>query len=367
MHEPASARSRRPRPVADAPRPDAATVAKAWLLELMAAAPLEAVAAVRAADLAREGPVLCGALLAALRDDDALERLRPGGELGALAARAGHLAGANSPARAAAAIEALRAAAWAELWAELRAPAPALVADLAMRLAYACGLIAQAVLSAEGRPGVVVPSFEGHAATGHERAAESPPAAVAEPAPEPEPRAPSGAGAAAEPRPAGDARVSHDGMFVVTDARATAAEPWLDAIARRLERHETDHLPFAVLAVEIDDIDRIAASERGSAVATAVQAVERAICDALHPADMLVRERLGRYWLTAPDTDQAGAGALGERIAAATAATPPLHGAPLTISVGLACCPHDGEDAESLASWADEGVFAARSAGLPLA
>ena len=122
-----------------------------------------------------------------------------------------------------------------------------------------------------------------------------------------------------------------------------------------------------MLAVEIDDVERIVASEPGSEVATAVQGVERAMCDALRPADMLVRERLGRYWITAPDTDPPGARVLGEKIAEATGATPPLHGAPLTVSIGLASCPQDGEGAERLAGRADEGVFAARAAGVRIA
>ena len=69
---------RRPRPVADAPAVDAAVVAKAWLLALVADAPLAQAGNVPAAELARGGPALCGAILAALASDAELERLVAG-------------------------------------------------------------------------------------------------------------------------------------------------------------------------------------------------------------------------------------------------------------------------------------------------
>jgi GGDEF domain-containing protein len=98
-----------------------------------------------------------------------------------------------------------------------------------------------------------------------------------------------------------------------------------------------------------------------------MEAAERAICNELRPADMLVRERLGRYWLTAPETDLATGRALGQRLADAVAAAAFHHGAPLALSIGLAVAPDDALDAEMLAAHADEGLFAARAAGVRLA
>ena len=43
------------------------------------------------------------------------------------------------------------------------------------------------------------------------------------------------------------------------------------------------------------------------------------------------------------------------------------RGAPLRASVGIAVSPDDGTDAASLVAHADEGVFAARAAGVDLA
>src|SRR5271156_4056536 len=69
---------RRPRPVADAPvaaLADGEAVAKRWLMELMAATPLAAAGALPTTEMARRGPGVCAALLAALGGDEALERL----------------------------------------------------------------------------------------------------------------------------------------------------------------------------------------------------------------------------------------------------------------------------------------------------
>jgi hypothetical protein len=80
------------RPVADAPvaaltaAPDA--LARDWLVALMARAPLTAAASVPVAELAREAPALCAAMVRALASELELERLAQG-DLAALAARAG--------------------------------------------------------------------------------------------------------------------------------------------------------------------------------------------------------------------------------------------------------------------------------------
>src|SRR3954454_8523224 len=97
-----------PRPVAGVPPPalaDGEAVAKAWLLALLAGAPLADAAGVagaalagEGAALAAEGPALCAAVLDAVGAVAALDDLRAGGDRAALAARAGALAGARDPA-----------------------------------------------------------------------------------------------------------------------------------------------------------------------------------------------------------------------------------------------------------------------------
>jgi GGDEF domain-containing protein len=457
---------RRPRPVADAPGVDATAVAKAWLLALVADAPLAQAGAVPAAELARGGPALCSGVLVALGSDTELERLVGGADgrapLGAAAAR---LTGARTAAGLAAGVEALRAATWRALRAELRDPVPELVADLADRLAYVCARVTEASLStpladAPGRSGPLaealssvppvgdpsrveppaggpsraepgVPRHEGirafapapprrddgaRAADPLREAAEGAAAAVAQErtatgsgAAEPladrdEPPTPPPAGVqvvdlparpadldpltslaeelAAAP-PTGVAGVpSHDAMYApaadaptVTRLRrvdtswedvADAGPPWLAAISKRLERRVVDGRPFAVFVVEVDDLDRLLASQTGREVAIALETAERGLTAELAPADLVVRERLGRWWLTSPDRDPDAARDLGTRVAAAISRAQ-LGSAPLSVSIGVAGCPEDGESLDALAGRADEGMFAARAAGVALA
>jgi GGDEF domain-containing protein len=321
---------RAPRPVADVPvgsLADGSVVAKGWLVALVDAAPLQAVAAVPAGELAEHGPSLCAAVLEALSSEAALDRLRPGGDRAQLAARAAQLAGARDPATAVVAVEALRTAAWDALHSD--------DAALAIRLAHVCAAVLEASLAC---------------------AAAAPPAATAPP--------PAGALTPTEPPSfaAGPEVVIHDARH-----HDDGHEPWRAPIERRLERQLQDGRPFAVLAMEIDDLDRLLAAATGREVVEAIEGAERAICGELRPADMLVRERLGRYWLTAPETDVSSARALGQRLADAVSSAAFHHGAPLAMSIGLAVAPDDALDAEQLAAHADEGVFAARAAGVRLA
>ena len=85
------------------------------------------------------------------------------------------------------------------------------------------------------------------------------------------------------------------------------------------------------------------------------------------PGDVLGREDDGRLWIVAADLGAPGARALAERLADAVAAVPPLRGAPLTVSIGLAASPADGTDRDALTARADESLYAARAAGVPIA
>jgi GGDEF domain-containing protein len=323
---------RAPRAVADAPFADGAVIAKAWLVALVEAAPLRSAARLPVSSLAAEGPALCAAMLDALGSEAALDRLRPGGDRAGLAARAAQLAGAQDPSSAVAALEALRAAAWYALASD--------DAQLAIRLAHVCATVLESAVA-----GTVTQS------------AASIPAPVPTVVPEPDPLP----GPRLVPDP--------EQEVVIYDARTNGevTEPWRAPIERRLERQLQDGRPFSVLTMEVDDLDRLLASATGREVVEAIEAAERAICNELRPADMLVRERLGRYWLTAPETDLATGRALGQRLADAVAAAAFHQGAPLALSIGLAVAPDDALDAEMLAAHADEGLFAARAAGVRLA
>lgn len=343
----------RPRPVADVPPAalaDGIAAAKAWLLALVSAAPLDAVPSLPTADLAREAPALCAAVLRATGSDGELARLVPGGDLADLAAGAGRLAGAQTPAAAAAAVGRLRTA----LWEVLSPPAGRLdgahVAGLAARLAYVCDIVIQATLSAPG--GI---------------------AGAAEPA-----RSASDPGerGRAELRVAGTPaegaqRDPLDALADVVGVRgggsAQPDEPWTAAVAERVRLHRRDGRPFMVLAVEADEAERLLAADHDGEAARALARAEEAMRREVRADDVVVREHPGRLWLVAPKVDPADARVFGERLAAAVTQAASLHGAPLTISIGIAVCPDDGTAADALVAHADEGVFAARAAGVRLA
>jgi GGDEF domain-containing protein len=152
-----------------------------------------------------------------------------------------------------------------------------------------------------------------------------------------------------------------------TEFHAARIAPWTAAIDRRLARHRQDGLPFAVLCVELVDVDRLAAADFDGEVARALEAAEGAVCATLRPADVLVRERPGRYWLTAPDTDGPEARTLAHRVAGAVTDAPAHRDVPLQAAIGLSVCPADGSDAATLEGRAEEGVYAARAAGVRVA
>jgi GGDEF domain-containing protein len=301
----------RPRPVAGLPALDAEAAAKAWLLELLARAPLRDAAAVPVALLAAEAPALCSAIAAAVADDAALDRLQ--GEDAARAARAGALAGAVAPAEVVAAVEALRAV----LHRALRAGDDAAVAaDTADRVAHVCAQVAIAALGAQ-----------------------APAADAARLVP------PEAAPTAQDLRP--------DGGHV-------------DAVRAALETPGS--APVTVLVIELDGLERLAAIEGADPLADALAPLEGALAAAARPDAVLVREQPGRWWLVAERTGTDAGRALAQRLVTVFAAEAPVrHGAALTASIGIAVFPDDGTELAALLEHADQGVFTARALGVPVA
>ncbi len=314
---------RRPRAVPDAPIApftQGIGLAKAWMLELLAGLPLADAGRLPAAVMAQEAPTLCAAVCAAVASDDALDRLGPDGAQALLASRAGAMAGATEPGAITATVDALRRVTWTALMDELRAPDARLVADLAERLAHVTAVLTAAALEARTAPSVDV---------------------------------------ADDPLP---------GVVSLLDARGARDEPaaWRAALERRLERYARDDRPFALLLVELDDLRVLLSAYEADEFATAIQALERAIGATLRAGDVLVREDPGRYWIMLGEADDEASRDLATDIAAGVRGSVALHGTGLTVSVGVASCPGDGTALEPLTERADEGVFLARAAGLPV-
>ncbi len=345
--------ARAARPVADAPLgalADADALAKGWLLTLIADAPLQQAASVPAAELARDAPSLCAAMAAALASQDALDRLRGEGDLTPLAARAGRLAGAVDPAGTAGALGALRAVLWNAVADGLRQPEPELVSALAARLGLVCDVVVEAALSGAA-PAATAPA----------------PPVDREPEPEPEPRL-SVVQPETPPAPAAPA-VPADVFPTITASHALEDrhEPWATAVVRRVDRLLSHGTPVCVLVVDVEDAERLLAADLHGEARTTLDRIERALREELRPGDAAVRERDGRLWVIGGGATLEGARALGRRLAGAATSSGTVAGVPLRAAVGIAVSPDDGTDAASLVAHADEGVFAARAAGVELA
>jgi GGDEF domain-containing protein len=149
---------------------------------------------------------------------------------------------------------------------------------------------------------------------------------------------------------------------------------WIGSIGQQLQRFALDGLPFAVLLVELTEMERVR-REQGAAAADrlALSAEELLSGELREPAQraepgaraepaLLTRERPGRYWLLAPGADRTGAKLLAERMARALGALGVAGGRPVAVAIGTASCPQDGTEAAALAAHADVGLYAARSA-----
>jgi len=308
-------------------------LARGWAVALITALPLEQIGEIRLEELASEAPKLLGRTVRALVSDAELEQL----EAGRLVA----IAGARDPASAVRAVEALRGVLWEALLEELRAPNVREVGDMSDRLAYVCSELAAAAVQEPGSPPAPTPPDVYASSTPEAPALTSEPSSVAAPeAPRIEIR---------------DVRHEED------------PAAWIGSIGRRLERHAEDRLPFGVLLIELTDLERLEQAEPAQELMRLVDRVEGAIGEELRPADVLTRERPGRYWLVTPETDGIGARMLAERLAGAVRRAASHRGAPLEVAIGIAVCPEDGREAPGLAVRADIGVYAARAAGQAIA
>jgi GGDEF domain-containing protein len=262
--------------------------------------------------------------------------------------------------RAARAARALSETLWEALHEELGDPVQLRVAELSERLADVSAAVA---LLARVDP-------------------DSP--AVPEPAPpvEPEPPAAAQAHEEAPPRQESPPVGESSSMVVVVDELAPqepseieirdergehAPTAWIASIARLLERYARDGVPFAVLLVELADVERLRHAELPGEVSRLTGLVEAALTGELRPADSLTRESPGRYWLLAPETDADAARALVQRLASAVRGAASHRGAPLEVAVGMAVCPADGSRAQELAAHAEIALYAAQASGRPVA
>ena len=149
--------------------------------------------------------------------------------------------------------------------------------------------------------------------------------------------------------------------------REEGAAAWISSVGRMLVRHSQDHLPFAVLLIEIVDVAHLERSETPHDLHGIVAQVEHALGLGMRASDELSRETLGRYWLLTPETNGTGARMLAERLAHLVRSSATHRGVPMEVAIGIAVCPEDGTEAPMLAARADLGVYSARATGRSIA
>lgn len=333
-------------------------ITRRWVIALVSSRPLEDLAGLPLELLARRGPELCEQLIDAVRCDRELERLRGrvqagAGDAAGGAVGVGELTGARTAAELVEALELLRGVLCEALREEISEPSSRQTADLCERVAHVCAVTLAGALAG------------GLAATHHNptrdhlRGGSAPGSEVGVP-PGARPlivdelddvRAP-------EREPLGSHAGGEGGHAIaIRDRRGEPAPTaWLEAIARELERHEPQELPFAVLLVELRDLERLRLQSTPARLAADLASLEQLLAG----SGSVIRERPGRYWVLASGADRREARLLAERLADAVLAAGP--GEPLATLIGIAVYPADGRHAAALAAHADVDLIAARAA-----
>jgi GGDEF domain-containing protein len=364
-------------------------LAKGWLLALVEDAPLEAVAAIMAGDVARDGPRICDAVVRAICDEADLRRIEPGGVLEPLVSRAGELAGVGSAESDAHAVDTLRSVVWSALRVELVRDDPEVLADAGERLSFVAELVRAAVLrrraDVEGagdprrrvsplrvaRPDTPAPGHpERRASDQPERRGEGSAAPGLEVTEGP------GAGGGA----AGVGGVERGGATEAADRRADRPDEapaqtgarglpagdalWIAALRDEIVRASRARSPLSLLLVELDEAERMLAVEPRREASATFGRFAQAVRAALRHRDVLACETESRAWIIARETGRTGAQALGSRIVTAVPSEESWRGAPLTVSVGVAVLGEDGHNAAALIDAAEEMRFAAEASGI---
>jgi GGDEF domain-containing protein len=310
-------------------------LAKRWLIALLRPRPLSRAASISLSRFAREAPPLCAALLGALQSDAALDRLR------AQPIAAGELAGAREVGDVVDAVEALRAVLWRALndaLPDLDASAAGRVAD---RLAHVCSLLIASSLTASDREG----------------SAQEPPAAS-----ENNNRAPRIE--LQELRADGGDPVELEDPWAIDAPDDVEDATRAEDVTAEIERRSGEGERFVVLLIEVVGFERLREAEGPAELDDLLAAVQRALSDALGPAERLAAEGAGRWWLVARGAREPEGRSLAELLARSVSAAVAHRRVPLKVAIGVAASPENGHDAAGLAERAEEELFAARAAGV---
>jgi GGDEF domain-containing protein len=342
-------------------------LAKRWVLALIRERPLAAIADVPFQAFAALAPDICSRTIGAVRSDDELQALLTDPSTGdapsrAYARRLADLCGAPDAGEVVRAVEALRGVLWEALAGQLAGAPQRLLAEVGDRLAYVCSAaLAVAVDTPSGSADTGSWQHASRVAVREHAAlavgawsASSAPATIVD-----EFAVDTVAGeAATSPQP-----LPREEQIEIRDQRGDGGPAaWIGSIGAQLQRFDRDAQPFAVLLVELAEIERLRRDRPAALLARAGERMELALAAQLEPATAsITRERPGRCWLVVPHTDRAAALSLAERLAGAVASAGADHRKPAPVAIGTAVCPEDGRNAAALAAHADVGLYAARA------
>lgn len=157
-----------------------------------------------------------------------------------------------------------------------------------------------------------------------------------------------------------------------TDAKTGLlnARAWEQVARRALERGDRGEQPSAVLVVDIDRF-KLVNDRHGHLAGDAVlRRVGRTLTANLRSADRVGRFGGEEFVVVLPGAGEAAALAVAERLRAAVArmsfagcVPDPVPALPISVSIGVACAPHDGAELAELLRAADRALYAAKSDG----
>jgi GGDEF domain-containing protein len=179
-------------------------------------------------------------------------------------------------------------------------------------------------------------------------------------------------GSVADPDASLVAELAERLALVCERVRATAVRrltgepgpPLLGVLEARVVGARATGTPLALLLVELEDSERMAAVEPAHEAAASFERLAAAVRAAVGPGELVIADAPSGVWVIAPTSGADAAAQLGSLIAAAVREGGSWHGAPLRASIGVAVLDEDAGDAAGLIEAAEEASFAAAAAGI---
>ncbi|HEX8171159.1 MAG TPA: diguanylate cyclase [Thermoanaerobaculia bacterium] len=137
-----------------------------------------------------------------------------------------------------------------------------------------------------------------------------------------------------------------------------------ERIDAELERADRYPETFGVLVLDLDRFKHYNDTYGHGAGNDALRRVAQTIREAVRAVDFAARYGGEEFAVVVPQVDAPALAAIAERVRASIEALPaPTGGATVTVSIGAALYPHDGQDRETIFQAADARLYAAKEAG----